>query len=165
MTQRVRGGKQCEWKAAVVDKGIWCGQTSQSQKYICSNGKFDQGPRNKIALKLFSCHWCSTKIQYTVFHPKEFLFTYTCFKDTSRQYFEIMLLIHIASIECKTHIQTSDDNIAGFVMTIANSFLSLRAMNLPTNDLPENTMDCRVLSFYRLALCRHLCSKLQSTNI
>ena len=153
------------WKAAVVDKGIWCGQTSQSQKYICSNGKFDQDPRNKIAPKLFSCHWCLTKTQYTISHPLEFLFTYTCFKDNGRQHFGIMFLIHTASTESERDVQTSDDNIAGFVMTFANSFLSLRAMNLPTNDLPENTMDCRVLSFYRLALCRHLCSKLQSTNI
>ena len=106
MTQRVRGASNVSWKAAVVDKGIWCGQTSQSQKYICSNGKFDQDPRNNFAPKLFSCNWCLTKTQYMFFHPKEFLFTYACFKNTtdSRQYFEKMLLIHIASIESKTHI-------------------------------------------------------------
>ena len=47
------GASNVSWKAAVVDKGIWRGQTSQSQKYICSNGKFDQDVRNKIAPKLF----------------------------------------------------------------------------------------------------------------
>ena len=55
--------------------------------------------------------------------------------------------------------------IVYYVHLFVNSFLSLRGMNLPTNDLPESTMDWRVLSFYGCALCRHLRSKLQSTKI
>ena len=61
--------------------------------------------------------------------------------------------------------RTNEYFIVYHVHLFVNSFLSLRGVNLPTNDLPESTMDWRVLSFYGCALCRHLRSKLQSTKI